>query len=273
MYQPFSTAPKALADAYPILDTNRPWFNDEVSNANERTIPINQKRKSDTDEEDTRVPKRKKTTRSPPAYAPQGYGDGSYDSDSIVEEHVTPASKPTTKKKRKSHGVGGNSGTPRPRNNDHGDSLNDVVKFELPDEHNTLYDGWNKTKLRRKSIEDIDDEDVFVPGQSDDDDDSDDSIHISRNEKSEVVFDFSTEKARRWTDAINLPENIYNESEQDLFFRLSMRGFEPVLPSHWKFDFPTLPLSLFPEPGLGFEPILQITGASEFYGKSMVNGQ
>ncbi|PLB47289.1 hypothetical protein P170DRAFT_413116 [Aspergillus steynii IBT 23096] len=138
------------------------------------------------------------------------------------------------------------------------------VKFESPHKNSIGHVGWDKSKFKRKSITHEDDEPAFVPDSDDEDNDSDDSIHISQNEKSEVVFDFSTEKARRWTDAINLPDNMFNGAEHDLYVRLSMRGFEPVLPSHWKFDFPTLPVSLFPDPTLGFEPMLQIF-ASEFY--------
>lgn len=219
------------------------------------------------------------------------------DSDEMVKGQGTSEHKRASKKKRTSLGMRIDADVPRTSNEDGLTKKTTVVKketsqmprwdqsidnedhvplssvphvrFATPQGRDTFHDDWPKTKVKRKSIASVEKEEpAFVP-QSDDSDDSDDSVFISQNEKSAVVFDFSTEKARRWTDAINLPENIYNETEQDLFIRLSMRGFEPVLPSHWKFDFPTLPLSLFPDPSLGLDPLLQIF-SSEFYGKSMI---
>ncbi|KAH8425350.1 uncharacterized protein LDX57_003106 [Aspergillus melleus] len=207
-----------------------------------------------------KMPKKKAQDRS---FALETYDD---DSDGMEDEPITPEPKPAFKKRRTSSDS--EMDVDIPISSIEGTSSRTTIRFDVPHEHDTFHGGWDNSRLKRRSIAHEDDETAFVP-QSDEEDDSDDSVHITANEKSEVVFDFSTEKARRWTDAINLPENIYNEAEQDLFFRLSMRGFEPALPSHWKFDFPTLPISLFPEPGLGFEPILQISGASEFYGKSV----
>ncbi|THC97931.1 hypothetical protein EYZ11_002568 [Aspergillus tanneri] len=126
----------------------------------------------------------------------------------------------------------------------------------------------NKTKTRKKTTMPKKDASSFVPQHNGDEDyetDSVASMRISKNEKSAMVFDFSMERAGRWTDAVNLPKNIYNEEEKNLYFRLSMRGFEPVFPRHWQFDFPTLPESLFPRPNKGFEPIVQVLGRSEFY--------
>ncbi|KAE8146236.1 hypothetical protein BDV25DRAFT_143898 [Aspergillus avenaceus] len=65
------------------------------------------------------------------------------------------------------------------------------------------------------------------------------------NEKPSGIFDFSAERARRWASAVDLPEGLYNKAEQDIFFRLAMRGFEPIIPRRWRHDFPTLPSTLF----------------------------
>lgn len=55
------------------------------------------------------------------------------------------------------------------------------------------------------------------------------------------------EAARRHAAAIRIPEDsgIWSETEQDLFYHLAYRGFEPLLPQNWMIDFDTLPLSVF----------------------------
>ncbi|ODH53103.1 hypothetical protein GX48_00638 [Paracoccidioides brasiliensis] len=72
---------------------------------------------------------------------------------------------------------------------------------------------------------------------------------VKKNDRKEVTFDFNMEKARRWADAVKLPNGHWGEAEQDLYFRLAMRGFEPLVPSSWQLDFSTLPESLFSYPG------------------------
>ncbi|KAL5364109.1 hypothetical protein BJX96DRAFT_168027 [Aspergillus floccosus] len=112
---------------------------------------------------------------------------------------------------------------------------------------------------------------AFVPDNSDEDNDDSPTFRVSKNEKTTVVFDFSLEKAKRWAEAINLPQGFYSPEESDLFFRLAMRGFEPLVPRHWKHDFPTLPELLFPPPGDESGPLIQAFGNSDFFGvKSLV---
>lgn len=55
------------------------------------------------------------------------------------------------------------------------------------------------------------------------------------------------EAARRHAAAIRIPEDsgIWSGTEQDLFYHLAYRGFEPLLPQNWMIDFDTLPLSVF----------------------------
>ncbi|RAH40375.1 uncharacterized protein BO95DRAFT_447912 [Aspergillus brunneoviolaceus CBS 621.78] len=96
---------------------------------------------------------------------------------------------------------------------------------------------------------------------------------IKPQEKTGIVFDFSSERAARWATAINLPEGLYNSEEQDLFFRLAMRGFEPLVPQLWRHDFPTLPESLYPPTSApSFRPLFQVRRSSNLYAtKALAN--
>ncbi|GJP98392.1 protein kinase domain family protein [Aspergillus niger] len=91
---------------------------------------------------------------------------------------------------------------------------------------------------------------------------------IHHTEKTGIVFDFSVERAKRWASAINVPKGLFNEEEKDLFFRLAMRGFEPVVPRSWRYDFPTLPESLYPRSSEASDkPIIDVTRSSNLYGE------
>ncbi|EGD90107.2 hypothetical protein H113_02597 [Trichophyton rubrum MR1459] len=68
---------------------------------------------------------------------------------------------------------------------------------------------------------------------------------IKREIKRDLDIEFCMEKARRWAAAVEGPSGNWADAERDLYFRLAMRGFEPVLPHGWKMDFMTLPGSLF----------------------------
>ncbi|KAL4890211.1 hypothetical protein BDV59DRAFT_98366 [Aspergillus ambiguus] len=118
-------------------------------------------------------------------------------------------------------------------------------------------------KKKRDGEEDMN---AFVPDNSDDDNDDHSTFRVSKSEKTTIVFDFSLEKAKRWAEAINLPQGVYNSEESDLFFRLAMRGFEPLVPRQWKYDFPTLPELLFPSPEDESGSLIRAFRGSEFYG-------
>lgn len=91
---------------------------------------------------------------------------------------------------------------------------------------------------------------------------------IHQTEKTGIVFDFSVERAKRWASAINVPKGLFNEEEKDLFFRLAMRGFEPIVPRSWRYDFPTLPESLYPRSSEETDkPIIDVTRSSNLYGE------
>jgi hypothetical protein len=101
------------------------------------------------------------------------------------------------------------------------------------------------------------------------DDESDfDILSIPKSEKKGIALNFAREKARRLARAVNLPDDSWCQSERELYLRLSMRGFEPLLPESWQFDFRTLPESLFGMSEDGGEPFLRAAGSSEFHGMS-----
>lgn len=64
---------------------------------------------------------------------------------------------------------------------------------------------------------------------------------------------------------MTLPENsgIWAEAERDLFFRLALRGFEPLLPPNWMLDFPTYPLALYSNENSP-PPLLQSMSGNDF---------
>ncbi|KAL3451929.1 hypothetical protein BJX65DRAFT_303649 [Aspergillus insuetus] len=129
-------------------------------------------------------------------------------------------------------------------------------------------------RMRKKDVRD--DDRTYVASNSDDEDGenaADEAYHIPGAERATVMFDFDRERERRMAGAVKLPKNIYTQKEKSLFLQLAMRGFEPLAPKHWQFDFPTLPDSLFPELGKEkAEPIIKISRSTTFHAiKSLSN--
>ncbi|CEL03271.1 hypothetical protein ASPCAL04427 [Aspergillus calidoustus] len=129
-------------------------------------------------------------------------------------------------------------------------------------------------RMRKKDVRD--DDRNYVASNSDDEDGenaADEAYHIPGAERATVMFDFDRERERRMAGAVKLPKNLYTQKEKTLFLQLAMRGFEPLAPKHWQFDFPTLPDSLFPEPGKErAEPIIKISRSTTFHAiKSLAN--
>lgn len=98
-------------------------------------------------------------------------------------------------------------------------------------------------------------------------DESDYDILVPESEKKGLAFDFAQEKARRLAQADHHTDDFWSHAEQDLHARISMRGYEALLPEHWQFDFRTLPDSLFGKADDG-EPLIRATGGSELHGMS-----
>ncbi|RAL13984.1 uncharacterized protein BO97DRAFT_341484 [Aspergillus homomorphus CBS 101889] len=133
-----------------------------------------------------------------------------------------------------------------------------------------------KSRRKTRHYSPSDDEVYSSPSDDANGDESLDEYDMPRikpNEKTGIVFDFSSERAKRWASAINLPGGLYNGEEQDLFFRLAMRGFEPLVPKDWRHDFPTLPESLYPPTsGPSFRPLFQVRRSSNLYAtKALAN--
>lgn len=164
---------------------------------------------------------------------------------------------------------------------------------ELPDdeERDPSWDSPKSLKRGRSLSRGVDDDDLYRPpskavktafsrrqllltgaddGLSNDEDDEYEYIDergVSKNETKGVVYDFSLERAKRWAAAVSLPEDAWSEAEKELFFRLAMRGFEPLLPRHWQHDFSTLPDTMFPLPEDEIIPIIRAFKHSDFHGK------
>jgi len=75
----------------------------------------------------------------------------------------------------------------------------------------------------------------------------------------EAINDYDMERARRHAAATTLPLNsgVWERGEKELFFHLSYRGFEPLLPRNWMKDFPTMPLSLYERDDEEEPPLIQ----------------
>ncbi|KKY17428.1 hypothetical protein UCRPC4_g05570 [Phaeomoniella chlamydospora] len=88
---------------------------------------------------------------------------------------------------------------------------------------------------------------------------------LRKVDRREVAYDFDHEHARRHANAVELPKGsgYWSSSEKDLFFRLAMRGFEPLVPGNWSIDFKTLPVSLFSVEG-GEDPIIEPCATRQF---------
>jgi hypothetical protein len=68
---------------------------------------------------------------------------------------------------------------------------------------------------------------------------------LSAEAKVHLFLDRQTELARRQETLDRIKEGNWHEDEARLFQKLSMRGFEPLLPSHWSYDFRTCPATIF----------------------------
>ncbi|KAK5078619.1 hypothetical protein LTR51_000809 [Lithohypha guttulata] len=76
----------------------------------------------------------------------------------------------------------------------------------------------------------------------------------------DILEEDDMERARRHAAATNLPLNsgVWERGEEELFFHLSYRGFEPLLPKNWMTDFRTLPLTLYsPDTEDASEPLIK----------------
>jgi hypothetical protein len=95
----------------------------------------------------------------------------------------------------------------------------------------------------------------------------DDTPSNQEDEADNSVPDLSLEREKRWANAVNVPKGLWSEVEKQLFYRIAMRGFEPLLPKQWHYDFSTLPNPLFAVSGEKPAALINAIRGSEFYGK------
>ncbi|KAL5341565.1 hypothetical protein BJX70DRAFT_40714 [Aspergillus crustosus] len=127
---------------------------------------------------------------------------------------------------------------------------------------------------RRKApstvVDDRHDRNYVAENSNSDDDDKEleeleNKYTIPEDEK-DVLYNYDLERDKRLQVVVSIPKNMYTEQEKSLFLQLAMRGFEPLAPKHWHLDFPTLPDSLFPEPGKEkSKPIIETSRSTKFY--------
>ncbi|KAJ5101768.1 hypothetical protein NUU61_003990 [Penicillium alfredii] len=78
----------------------------------------------------------------------------------------------------------------------------------------------------------------------------DGDVVIPQAERNELVYELTREKAQRLAEAVQIPEDTHlGREERDLFLNMATRGCKPLIPGHWRKDFPTLPVSLFTTDG------------------------
>ncbi|OJJ50939.1 hypothetical protein ASPZODRAFT_55006 [Penicilliopsis zonata CBS 506.65] len=103
-------------------------------------------------------------------------------------------------------------------------------------------------------------------GEASDDDDSFSSASsITYSEYGDLGIEFRQEKSDRLGNAIGESHSAWSEGERELFMRLAMRGFEPIVPKDWRLDFATLPKLLFARSVRESSLISAVKRGSSFY--------
>ena len=75
--------------------------------------------------------------------------------------------------------------------------------------------------------------------------DEDDVGDLTQEEKKEHLFDMEDERIKRQEMLRQIERADWTSEEAALFEKLTMRGFEPILPRNWMMDFKTIPEALF----------------------------
>ena len=75
--------------------------------------------------------------------------------------------------------------------------------------------------------------------------DSEEESELDAEAKVHQFLDNQTELARHREALERIKDGEWHEDEIALFMKLSMRGFEPLIPTHWRFDFRTCPQTVF----------------------------
>lgn len=74
---------------------------------------------------------------------------------------------------------------------------------------------------------------------------SEDESELDAEAKVHEYLDRQTEIARHREALERINDGEWHEDEAALFMKLTMRGFEPLIPTHWSFDFRTCPQIVF----------------------------
>ncbi|KAI9741439.1 MAG: hypothetical protein M1818_004245 [Claussenomyces sp. TS43310] len=72
-----------------------------------------------------------------------------------------------------------------------------------------------------------------------------DESELSSEAKVKFFLDRQNEIAKRQEELDRIKKEDWHEDEAALFHKLTMRGYEPLLPSNWAYDFRTCPSQLF----------------------------
>jgi hypothetical protein len=100
----------------------------------------------------------------------------------------------------------------------------------------TPSDGDSATSMSAEEEEDIPD---------DLDPTSEEESELDAEAKVHQYLDHQTELARQREALERIKDGEWHKDEIALFMKLSMRGFEPLIPTHWSFDFRTCPQTIF----------------------------
>ncbi len=96
---------------------------------------------------------------------------------------------------------------------------------------------------------------------------SEDGSELDAEAKVHQYLDRQTELARHREALERIKDGEWHKDEAALFMKLTMRGFEPLIPTHWSFDFRTCPQTVFSS-NEG-ETLINAKSGNEFRGEQM----
>jgi hypothetical protein len=97
---------------------------------------------------------------------------------------------------------------------------------------------------------------------------NDETIVVTEDQLQEGYIDVEAERKRWDQKAQAQREEGWSEHAIEIFRKIGMRGYEPLLPSAWKLDFPTLPAELFSDDEE--EVFINTACKGDFRGKQIV---
>lgn len=81
--------------------------------------------------------------------------------------------------------------------------------------------------------------------EEDEEGETDEANQQAQPDPIQRILDKATERLKREHITVEAAHGEWSGADVVLFQKLSMRGFEPLLPNHWRIDFPTLPETMF----------------------------